>query len=136
LSGVNIVFEGDYTNIDLIGSPGSVSLDVDSGYVEILNCVAGCLIEFNIRGGEIDLNANCVGGELYIEGYGKLYNNSAMTIKANNLLTKDIWDSQTSEFQIPGSTGEAVTNSGSGLSPAQDAQLMKTLTVGKFLGLK
>jgi hypothetical protein len=117
MSGINIVFNGDNTTIDLISGPGTISLDIDSGYFELLNSVEGCLAEFNLRGGEIEINENCIGGELYIEGYGKLYNNGTMDIKANNLLTKDIWDSMTTDYQIPGSTGKALTSAGASGDP-------------------
>lgn len=89
LSGVGIVFEGDYTTIDMQGHACTVSLDIDSGYFELLNSVDGCLAEFNLRGGEIDLNTNCTGGDFYAEGYGTLFGNPddlGMVVKANHLI--------------------------------------------------
>lgn len=84
-SGIEIVFDGDFTTIDLQGLISVVSLDVNSGYVKFINAAAGSLIELNIKGGEIELDPSCVAGEFYIEGYGMLYNNSTMTIKGDNL---------------------------------------------------
>jgi len=113
-SGVNVVFNGDFSSIDCMGSMTTVSLDIDSGYVKILNSVESCLLEFNLRGGELEIDDSCIGGDLYIEGYGKLYNTSAVNIKANNLQTviipDAVWDVQTSEHQLEGSVAEALTN--------------------------
>lgn len=88
-SGVDIVFNGDFSTIDMQGQSCMVSLDISSGYHELLNSVTGCLAEYNLRGGEIELNANCISGEFYIEGYGKIYNHSTMTIKSDNLMPID-----------------------------------------------
>ena len=49
--------------------------------------MAGCLIELNIAGGDITLDATCTGGEYWIEGYGAFYNDSAMTEKGNQILS-------------------------------------------------
>lgn len=88
-SGVDIIFNGDTTTIDMQNHMCIVSLDISSGYFELLNTTTDCLAEFNLRGGEIELNENCTGGEFYIEGYGKIYNHSTMTIKADNLMPID-----------------------------------------------
>lgn len=85
-SGVELVVEGDNTIIDLQNAPCTVSLDVNSGIITFINAVAGCLIELNLRGGEIVLDSSCVGGDFYAEGSGTLYDNSAMTILDNHLL--------------------------------------------------
>jgi hypothetical protein len=88
-SGVGIVFNGDFNTIDCQEKVSTVSLDIDSGYVELLNLVPGCLTEFNLRGGELELNDNITGGDLYLEGYGTLFGDPealGMNIKANHLL--------------------------------------------------
>lgn len=108
LSGINVVVEGDNTTIDLQNSPDTiVSLDVNSGIITFINCVTDCLIELNLRGGEIVLDSSCTGGEFYAEGYGTLYNESNMTIKDNHLLALETLDPL--RKQIPGSytTGTA-----------------------------
>jgi hypothetical protein len=64
------------------------SLDIRSGYVEIKNAVEGSLAEFNLAGGELEIAESCVGGELYVEGHGKLYDSGTMTLKANNLISE------------------------------------------------
>ena len=113
-SGANIIFEGDYTSIDCNNSTSMVSLDIDSGYVKIINSVETCLLEFNLRGGELELDTSCIGGELYVEGYGKLYNSSQVTIKGNNLqsviIPEAVWDTQILEHQTAGSTGKTLSN--------------------------
>jgi hypothetical protein len=90
LSGVAIIAEGDYTTIDLQGTSGTtVSLDIDSGYVMFINSVPGCLIEVNLKGGEIELDSSCTGGDLYLEGIGTLYGDPValgMNTKGNNLI--------------------------------------------------
>lgn len=120
LSGTGIVFEGDTSSIDCKGLINTISLDIASGYVLIKNSIPGCLAEFNIRGGEIELDSTCIGGEFYVEGYGKIYNNSAMTIKANNLQTgiiqEAILDVPISEHLIEGSVGKTILN-GNVLNP-------------------
>lgn len=87
LSGAGVIFEGDFSNITM-GTNSTISLDIDSGYVEIKGSTTGCLAEFNMKGGELEINANCIGGDLYVEGYGLLYNNGSMNIKANNLISE------------------------------------------------
>jgi hypothetical protein len=92
MSGVGIVFEGDFTTIDMLSSPSTVSMDIDSGYVKLINAVDNCLAEFNLRGGEIELDSTITGGDFYIEGYGTLYGDPTilgMTVKANNLISSD-----------------------------------------------
>jgi hypothetical protein len=87
LSGIGIVFEGDENTIDMQGTATTVSLDISSGYVEILNSTTGSLAEFNLSGGELELNENCTGGKLYVEGHGILYNNGTMDEVINNLMS-------------------------------------------------
>jgi hypothetical protein len=116
LSGVNIVFEGDYTTIDMQSAPCTVSLDVDSGYFKLLNSVEGCLAEFNLRGGEIEIDESCTGGDFYAEGYGTLYGDPeayGMSIKANHLLALEtipipILESSIDGEQIQGSLAAAL----------------------------
>lgn len=101
LSGVELVVEGDFTTIDLQSTAGTIaSFDVNSGYILFKNSVDDCLIEINLRGGEIEFEDSCIGGEYYLEGYGKFYDSSSgMVEKANNLLyipdettiTESIW---------------------------------------------
>jgi hypothetical protein len=116
MSGVGIVFEGDFTTIDMQNAISTVSLDVDSGYFKLINAVTGCLAEFNLRGGEIEIDPTCTGGEYYLEGYGTLYNEGAMTEKANHLLALEtipapIWNELTSGHQITGTFGKTVADS-------------------------
>jgi hypothetical protein len=116
MSGVGIVFEGDFTTIDMQNAISTVSLDVDSGYFKLINAVTGCLAEFNLRGGEIEIDPTCTGGEYYLEGYGTLYNDGAMTEKANHLLALEtipapIWNELTSGHQITGTFGKTVSDS-------------------------
>lgn len=119
LSGIEIVAEGDNTVIDNLNAPGIISLDVNSGFIKIVNCVTGCLVEMNLKGGEIELDTSCVGGEYYFEGVGTLFNNSTMTKKDNHLLALEtipgpIWDEQLSGHTIAGSTGKALSTASSG----------------------
>jgi hypothetical protein len=116
MSGVGIVFEGDFTTIDMQNAISTVSLDVDSGYFKLINAVNGCLAEFNLRGGEIEIDPTCTGGEYYLEGYGTLYNEGVMTEKANHLLALEtipapIWNELTSGHQITGTFGKTVAES-------------------------
>ena len=97
MSGIGIVFEGDFSTIDMQNATSTVSLDVDSGYFKLINAATGCLAEFNLRGGEIEIDSTCTGGEYYLEGYGTLFNNGSMIEKANHLLALEtipipIWD--------------------------------------------
>jgi hypothetical protein len=99
MSGTGIVFEGDLTTIDMLNQPSTVSLDVDSGYFKLKNAIVGSLAEFNLRGGEIEIDTTCTGGEYYLEGYGTLYNNGTMTEKGNHLLALEtipinVWSNQ------------------------------------------
>lgn len=90
LSGVELVIEGDFTVIDLGGVSGTtVSLDVNSGYIVFKNAVEGCLINLNFKGGEIELDVSCTGGDFYAEGIASFFNDSAMNITGNHLLSKE-----------------------------------------------
>lgn len=105
LSGVGIVSEGDFTVIDLQGVSGTtVSLDISSGLITIINCVEGCLIEFNFNGGEIELDSSCTGGDFYIEGIGTLYGDPealGMNIVGNNLIDNDTISSSVWNKTLP-----------------------------------
>ena len=90
LSGIGIVFEGDFSTIDMQNAASTVSLDVESGYFKLMNATTGCLAEFNLRGGELEIDPTCTAGEFYVEGYGTLYNNSTMTVKGNNLISPSL----------------------------------------------
>jgi hypothetical protein len=99
MSGTGIVFEGDLTTINMLSQPSTVSLDVDSGYFKLKNAIVGSLAEFNLRGGEVEIDTTCTGGEYYLEGYGTLYNNGTMTEKGNHLLALEtipinVWSNQ------------------------------------------
>jgi hypothetical protein len=90
-----------------------VSLDVNSGIITFINAVSGCLIELNLRGGEIVLDASCVGGDFYAEGYGTLYNESNMNIKDNHLLALEtipsyILNSLAADYVTAGTIGKAI----------------------------
>lgn len=104
-SSVATVIEGDNTVFDLRNTTEtSVSMDMESGWAQFINSVAGCLVELNVKGGEVSFEASCVGGEYYLEGVGTLFNDGAMTVKENHLP----WDEQITYHQIVGSTGEAL----------------------------
>lgn len=122
-SGVDIVFEGDYTTIDMQGYNNcTVSLDISSGYFKLLNARTGCLAEFNLRGGELELDTSCTGGDFYAEGYGTLFGDPealGMTVKANHLLALEtipgpIWDETVTSHLTAGSTGKALSTASSG----------------------
>lgn len=99
-SGVGVVFNGDLSNIDAQGLVNTISLDINSGYVLIKNLATGGLAEFNLRGGELELDSNITGGDFYVEGYGRLYGDPialGMNVKANNLISLEsipasVWD--------------------------------------------
>ena len=95
-----MVVEGDFTVFDLRSTTRTtVSMDVVSGWSQFINAVDGCLIELNVKGGEVSLDASCVGGEYYLEGVGTLFNDSAMSVKENHFIVDD----QTSYHMVPGS---------------------------------
>lgn len=126
-SGTDVVLEGDETIIDLQNNVCTASFDFNSGYIMFINAVSGSLIEVNTKGGEVELDASCVGGDFYIEGVGRLYNNSAMNIKGDNLISLDsipfsVWDDQLGTYVTPGSAGYALSNVSAGASPALIAQ--------------
>lgn len=120
LSGIEIVVEGDITVIDLQNAANTVvSLDVNSGIITFVNAVDTCLIELNLRGGEIVLDASCVGGDFYAEGYGTLYNDSNMTIKDNHLLALEtippyILNSIASDYITNNTIGKAINDAAVG----------------------
>lgn len=103
LSGIEMVIEGDNTTIDLGGVSGTtVSLDINSGYILFINSVEGCLIELNMKGGEIELDSSCTGGDFYAEGIGTLYGDPValgMNVTGNNLIDNTtisgaVWNKQ------------------------------------------
>jgi len=100
-SAIKTVIEGDNTIFNLQEQMCTLSMDVDSGLVQIINSVDGCLVELNVKGGEVSLGSSCVGGDYYLEGIGTLFNDSAMTKKENHF----IWD-ETMEYHTDlGGTG-------------------------------
>lgn len=134
LSGVEVVFEGDYTTIDLQNAANTtVSLDINSGIVTFINSVDSCLIELNLRGGEVVLDASCVGGDFYAEGYGTLYNESNMFIKDNHLLALEtipphILNSLTADYTTTGTIGKAIGDASvGGIAVIDDADIHSAL---------
>ena len=109
-SAVGLILEGDFTNLDLQSTSGTIaSLDIDSGYLLFKNSVDGCLIELNLRGGEIELDYTCRGGDLYAEGYGTLFDNTyegAMNTKANHLIALETIPGPVWDEELPGEHGE------------------------------
>ena len=86
-SAIETVIEGDSTIFDLRNTAGTtVSMDVSSGWSQFINAVEGCLVELNVKGGEVSFDASC--GEYYLEGVGTLFNESGMAAKENHF----IWD--------------------------------------------
>ena len=115
LSSIKTIIEGDNTVFDLQHSSATASMDIDSGWSQFVNAVTGSLIELNVKGGEVTLDASCTGGEYYLEGIGTLFNNSAMTVKENHFN----WDEPRNYHEIPGSFGKTDEwAGGSGGSPA------------------
>lgn len=101
-SSIDTVIEGDNTVFDLQNTTlTSVSMDIDSGWAQFINTVAGCLIELNVKGGEVSFDSSCVGGDYYLEGVGTLFNEGSMTVKENHLT----WDEKMSYHPIAGSIG-------------------------------
>lgn len=93
LSGTRTVIDGDNTIFDLQSTSGTtVSLDIVSGYPQFINAVTGCLVELNVKGGEVRFDATCTGGEYYLEGVGTLYNEGAMTKKENHFIWDELQD--------------------------------------------
>ena len=72
-SGVGLVPQDNSVVVDLNSKTSIASFDIDSGIITFKNAVAGSLIEVNMRGGELTLDASCIGGDFYAEGYGTLY---------------------------------------------------------------
>lgn len=113
-SSASTVIEGDFTVFDLQSTAGTtLSMDVESGWVQVSNAVTGCLIELNVKGGEVSLDATCTGGEYYLEGVGTLFNDSAMTKKENHF----IWDDEMSYHLEAGSTGAKLNSAASAGDP-------------------
>ena len=136
LSGIELVFDTDETIIDLQYANTTVSLDINSGIVTFKNANTGCLIELNMRGGEVVLDPTCNGGEFYVEGYGTLYDNGTMVIKDNHLLAKEtityaILDEPTADHDITGSVSKALIDAGSAGNP-WSADLSSNNDVGTF----
>jgi len=101
-SSVETVIEGDYTVFNLQSTADTtVSMDINSGWAQFINVVGGCLLELNLKGGEVTLQESCTGGEYYLEGVGTLFNDSSMDVIENHLT----WDEKMSYHQIRGSIG-------------------------------
>jgi hypothetical protein len=113
-SSSDTVIEGDNTVFDMRSTPGTtLSMDVNSGWTQVINAVTGCLLELNVKGGEVSLDASCTGGEYYLEGVGTLFNDSAMEKKENHF----IWNEQSAYVREVGSTGALLYGAGGGSSP-------------------
>lgn len=129
-SSIETVIEGDFTFFDLRSTAETtVSMDMNSGWAQFINAVEGCLIELNVKGGEVSLYASCTGGDYYLEGIGTLFNESAMTVLENHLP----WDEMIAYHEIEGSTGKALSDGGAGGLTPEDRQ--KLIEVWQFMGL-
>ena len=104
LSCVWTIIEGDFTFFDLQNSNAMVSMDMESGWAQFINAGEGSLIELNVKGGEVSLEASCTGGEYYLEGIGTLYNESTMVAKANHFM----WDESLTYHQDEGTIGKSL----------------------------
>jgi hypothetical protein len=146
ISATNSIIEGDTTFFDLGGVTGTtISMDITSGWFQLLNSADGCLTELNLKGGEVSFDSSNTGGEYYLEGIGTFFDESTgMTCKENHLT----WDEPIAYHTIVGSTGKALNDSGSAGNPwGADAtsnndpgtmgeQLNKALKKGQFIALK
>jgi len=123
-SGIEIVVEGDNTTIDMRSTSGTtVSMDMNSGWAQFLNSTSGCLIELNVKGGEVDFSdISNIGGNYYLEGVGNLYGNDNMTLIENHF----IWDDPISYHTVTGSTGYALGNMSAGSDPIAIADAVRT----------
>lgn len=107
-SSIETVIEGDFTVFDMRLTTGTtVSMDMNSGWAQFINCVTGVLVELNVKGGEIDFSdVSNTGGSYYIEGVGTHYPNATMTKIENHL----IWDEAREYVSEAGSHGEAMVD--------------------------
>ena len=127
-TGTGIIFEGDFTSIEM-GVNSTVSLDIESGYLLLKNSTSGCLSEFNLRGGELELDTTCSGGDFYAEGYGVLYGDPielGMNVKANHLMSLDTITNSNWNYDIT-----TVTDSTTIAGYIKN----KVLSVAKYIGL-
>jgi len=110
VSGRNVSFGSVPTIIDFNGVASTVSLIADAGTVQIVNAVAGCVVDISAREVTIILDASCTGGLAIIKGTGIVTDNSAGmtvidTIKSLNTISAAVWD-LVPGTPISGSMGE------------------------------
>jgi len=115
------IIQGDNTFFDLRDTANTtVSMDIESGWAQFLNCV-DCLIELNVKGGEVSFDASCVSGFYYMEGVGTLFNDGTLTKKENHFL----WDEPRSYHKEADSTGRMLDE----LNQLQGLDLAHPMTV-------
>ncbi len=107
--------------VDMGGGGQDLSMPNYSGLVTIKNLSSVSEeIGVGLNAGMVILDSTITAGTAIISGIGILMDNSTVTVlNTDGLINKDnlantVWDVQTSEHTISGSTGEAVTVSGSG----------------------
>lgn len=116
------------------GEPQVLTMNVDTvasftnaiDVFQINNMTDGCIVSFNLGGGTLILDSSCVGGEIDVFGIGTLEDNSSgMTIDDSALvdgsggvdidvLVDAVWDEAIAAHLLPGTTGEKLSNSGTG----------------------
>jgi hypothetical protein len=127
-SSIKTVIESNFTFFDLQEQMCTVSMDIDSGWSQFKNAVGGCLIELNLKGGEVTLDASCTGGIYYLEGIGTLFNDSAMEKLENHL----IWDEPVAYHTELGSTGLELAEGGGGGGGATPAEIWDHTLEGTY----
>jgi hypothetical protein len=105
-SATELVVEGDFTVFDMRDVAfTTLSADIASGWTRVINLGTDCLIELNVKGGEVSFDATCDGGSYYLEGTGTLFNDGVNLIKKENHF---VWDEPRSYHTELESTGETL----------------------------
>jgi hypothetical protein len=115
------------------GANTTLQLRQYSGGVTLENMTdAGNVVSADINTGTIEVAASCTAGTVVVRGDVELIDNSGVGCTVIKRTSTDlVWNAQTSDYQIAGSTGEAVS-AGGALSPTQATQLKE---LWQILGL-
>jgi hypothetical protein len=115
------MFPDEYSTI-ICNTDTAVAISSHTGKLDIKSMTDGTIIEIGFRTGKLRVDNSNIGGILKLRGVCELENTSTgVTIDDGSLNVDTIananWDEMTSEHQIVGSTGKALTSAGAAGDP-------------------
>jgi hypothetical protein len=102
-------------SLDSNGSSCDLSIRNYTGGLTIKNVTQNISASIDMNSGTLEIDSSCTNGTIIVRGICDLIDNSGVgcTVIRAGTVTDLIWNPQTSDYQVVGSTGEAVSSGGS-----------------------